>query len=61
MDLEGKYHPKESHVMAALLRRFLEAVRNSENKVICWGSGKPLRDLCVDDLGKNGIICSGIF
>ena len=46
------YHPLNSHVMASLIRKFVEAVSNSENKVNCWGSGKPMREfLHVDDLG----------
>ena len=47
------YHPKYSHVMAALLRKFYFASLNNEKEVICWGSGKPLREfLHVDDLGE---------
>ena len=46
------YHPKNSHVMAALIRKFCNAVINSEREVICWGTGKPLREFMhVDDLG----------
>jgi len=46
------YHPNNSHVMAALIRKFYEAVKNSQKEVICWGSGEPMREfLHVDDLG----------
>ena len=46
------YHPTYSHVMAALMRKFYLASENKEKSVICWGSGKPLREfLHVDDLG----------
>ena len=39
--------------MAALIRKFYEAKTKNENKVICWGSGKPLREfLYVDDLAE---------
>ncbi len=47
------YHPTNSHVMASLIKKFCEAKHNSDRKVTCWGSGKPLREfLHVDDLGK---------
>ena len=47
------YHPQNSHVMASLIRKFHHAVLNSEKEVICWGTGKPLREFMhVDDLGE---------
>jgi GDP-L-fucose synthase len=47
------YHPTHSHVMAALIRRFHEADETGADRVICWGSGTPLREfLHVDDLGE---------
>ncbi len=52
------YHPKNSHVMAALIRRFCEAVENKSSIVNCWGSGKPLREfLHVDDLANAVVFC----
>ena len=46
------YHPINSHVMAALIRKFHEAKYKELSEVICWGSGKPLREFMhVDDLG----------
>ncbi len=52
------YHPKNSHVMAALIRRFSEAVQNNSSKVICWGSGKPRREfLHADDLADAVVFC----
>lgn len=45
------YHPTNSHVIPALIRRFHEAKKNQEAEVLVWGSGKPLREfLYVDDL-----------
>ena len=38
------YHSENSHVMAALIKKFQEAVDNCSESVICWGSGKPLRE-----------------
>ena len=47
------YHPNDSHVMAAFIRRFVEAAKDSKEYVTCWGSGSPLREfLHVDDLGE---------
>ena len=46
------YNKDESHVMAALIRKFHEANINNLSKVTCWGSGLPLREfLHVHDLG----------
>lgn len=45
------YHPENSHVLPALLRRFHEAKEAGKKEVIIWGSGTPLREfLHVDDL-----------
>jgi GDP-L-fucose synthase len=45
------YHPKDSHVPAALLRRFHEAKINGAPSVTVWGSGSPRREfMAVDDL-----------
>ena len=45
------FHPENSHVPAALLRRFHDAKINGAKHVTVWGSGKPCRDfLYVDDL-----------
>lgn len=47
------YHPQNSHVLPALIRRFHEAARNKAPSVSCWGTGSPLREfLHVDDLGE---------
>jgi GDP-L-fucose synthase len=45
------YHPENSHVIPALLRRFHEAVQKQAPKVVIWGSGTPKREfLHVDDM-----------
>jgi GDP-L-fucose synthase len=47
------YHPENSHVMAAMIRRFHEAKQANATSVTCWGTGTPLREfLHVDDLGE---------
>jgi GDP-L-fucose synthase len=46
------YHPENSHVPAALIRRFHEAKLAGAPQVSVWGSGNPKREfLAVDDLG----------
>jgi len=46
------YHPENSHVMAAMIRRFHEAKETNAPNVTCWGTGTPMREfLHVDDLG----------
>tara|TARA_Y100000385_G_C13083960_1_gene635424 strand:- start:1367 stop:2299 length:933 start_codon:yes stop_codon:yes gene_type:complete len=45
------YHPDNSHVLPALIRKFILAKKNNETKVIIWGSGSPKREFMhVDDL-----------
>jgi GDP-L-fucose synthase len=45
------YHPRNSHVLPALIRRFHEAKEQGLDEVTCWGSGNALREfLFVDDL-----------
>jgi GDP-L-fucose synthase len=46
------YHPENSHVLPALLRRIHEAKENDLEEVIIWGTGTPLREfMFADDLG----------
>ena len=45
------YHPENSHVLPALIRKFHEAKRDGAHFVTLWGTGAPLREfLHVDDL-----------
>jgi GDP-L-fucose synthase len=47
------FHPENSHVLPALVRRIHEAKRNRSPEVVIWGSGTPRREfLYVDDLAK---------
>lgn len=47
------YHPVNSHVLPALIRRFHEAKVSGAESVVCWGDGSPLREfLYVDDLAE---------
>jgi len=48
------FHPKNSHVVAALISKFYEAVKLNKEEVILWGTGKPLREFMhVDDLAEG--------
>ena len=45
------FHPENSHVIPALMRRIHEAKRSNSAEVVIWGSGTPMREfLHVDDL-----------
>ena len=50
------YHPENSHVIPALIRRFYEAKVSGTPQVVIWGSGKPYREfLYVDDMAKASV------
>ena len=47
------FHPQNSHVIPALIRRFHEATQNDHEEVVIWGSGEPLREFMhVDDMAS---------
>ncbi len=49
--INDNYHPENSHVLPALIRRFHEAKISGAKEVVIWGSGKPKREfLYADDL-----------
>jgi GDP-L-fucose synthase len=50
------FHPENSHVIPALLRRFHEAQLNGDAEVVAWGSGKPMREfLHVSDMAAASV------
>jgi GDP-L-fucose synthase len=50
------YHPENSHVIPALIRRFHEAKMNHAPEVVIWGSGSPMREfLYVDDMAAASV------
>ena len=50
------FHPQNSHVIPALMRRFHEAKLNNTPEVLVWGSGKPMREfLHVDDMAAASV------
>ncbi len=47
------YHPKNSHVIPALIRKFHQAKIDKSDRVVCWGSGNALREFMhVEDLAN---------
>lgn len=49
--INDNFHPQNSHVIPALIRRFHEAKREKARSVTVWGTGRPMREfLHVDDL-----------
>jgi GDP-L-fucose synthase len=50
------FHPENSHVLPALIRRFHEAKENNSAEVTVWGSGTPRRELLyVDDMAAGSL------
>ncbi|MCQ4306676.1 GDP-L-fucose synthase [Pseudomonas stutzeri] len=50
------FHPENSHVVPALLKRFHEATQRGDDEVVIWGSGKPQREfLHVDDMAAASV------
>lgn len=55
------FHPENSHVVPALMRRFHEAKLVNHKEVVVWGSGKPLREfLHVDDMATASIFVANV-
>ena len=54
--INDNYHPENSHVFPALIRKFYEAKLNGAKEVIVWGSGNPRREfLNADDMADATI------
>ncbi|HFD6683405.1 TPA: GDP-L-fucose synthase [Providencia alcalifaciens] len=50
------FHPENSHVIPALMRRFHEAKLNNDAQVVVWGTGTPMREfLHVDDMAAASV------
>lgn len=55
------FHPANSHVLPALLRRFHEAKVSGAEEVVIWGTGTPLREfLHVDDMAAASVFVAGL-
>jgi len=54
--INDNFHPENSHVIPALMRRFHEAKEANQPEVVVWGSGKPMREfLYVDDMAAASL------
>ena len=54
--INDNFHPENSHVIPALMRRFHEAKLNNDKEVVVWGSGTPMREfLYVDDMAEASL------
>ncbi|MBE1274998.1 GDP-L-fucose synthase [Enterovibrio baiacu] len=54
--MNDNFHPDNSHVIPALMRRFHEARLNNDSEVAVWGTGTPMREfLYVDDMAAASI------
>ncbi|MGI2259754.1 GDP-L-fucose synthase [Shewanella sp. GXUN23E] len=50
------FHPENSHVIPALMRRFHEAKHRGDAEVVVWGTGTPMREfLYVDDMAAASV------
>jgi GDP-L-fucose synthase len=55
------YHPQNSHVLPALIRRFHEAKQRGDASVVVWGSGSPRREFMYStDLGEAMVFLLGL-
>lgn len=50
------FDPKSSHVIPALIRKFIEAKDRGEEEVVCWGTGKPTRGFLYVEDAAEGIL-----
>jgi GDP-L-fucose synthase len=54
--VNDNFHPENSHVIPALMRRFHEAKINNDAEVVVWGTGKAMREfLYVDDMAEASL------
>ena len=59
--LNDNFHPENSHVIPAMMRRFHEAKCTGADEVVVWGSGKPMREfLHVDDMAAASVYVMGL-
>jgi len=50
------FDPKSSHVIPALIKKFIEAVEKGKEEVVCWGTGKPTRGFLYVEDAAEGIL-----
>ncbi|RYH08224.1 GDP-L-fucose synthase [Tropicimonas sp. IMCC6043] len=55
------FHPENSHVLPALMRRFHRAAQRGDAEVVVWGTGRPMREfLHVDDMAEAALFVLGL-
>jgi GDP-L-fucose synthase len=50
------FDPRSSHVIPALIKKFIEAVEEEKKEVVCWGTGKPTRGFLYVEDAAEGIL-----
>ena len=50
------FNPASSHVIPALIKKFMDALKRGENRVVCWGTGKPTRGFLYVEDAAEGIL-----
>jgi len=50
------FNPKSSHVIPALIKKFVEAETERKDEVVCWGTGKPTRGFLYAEDAAEGIL-----
>ena len=50
------FDPKSSHVIPALIKRFIEAMEEGKEEVVCWGTGRPTRGFLYVEDAAEGIL-----
>jgi GDP-L-fucose synthase len=59
--INDNFHPENSHVIPALMRRFHEAKVNNDAEVVVWGTGNAMREfLYVDDMATASLFVLGL-
>ena len=59
--INDNFHPENSHVVPALIRRFHEAKVNNSREVVVWGTGNAMREfLYVDDMADASLFIIGL-
>ncbi|MCG6941448.1 MAG: NAD-dependent epimerase/dehydratase family protein [Thiohalocapsa sp.] len=55
------FDPATAQVAASMINRFVTAAREDREQVVCWGSGRPTRELIYVDDAVHGILAAAIY
>lgn len=53
---KDNFSPESSHVIPALIKKCLDAIKSNEKKIVVWGSGKPTREFLYVEDAAQGIV-----